>query len=127
MKLILDTQVLVWCDGEPHLISPAAKAAILDPMNEKLFSSASIWELAIKLALGKLKLNQPLPSLVAVQQNNGFDELPVYSRHAAGVESLPPIHKDPFDRLLVAQALVESAVLISCDQVIAKYPVKVLW
>lgn len=67
MKLLLDTQVLVWWDSQPHQVSPAATAAILDPQNEKFFSSASIWELAIKLSLGKLTLNQPLRGLLAAQ------------------------------------------------------------
>lgn len=127
MRLLLDTQVLVWYDSEPHRLSAAATAVIRDPANEVFYSSASIWELAIKSRLGKLAIGRSLPELVRIQATYRIAEVAVNSVHCLEVEALPLIHKDPFDRLLIAQALVESLALVSADQVVAKYPVKVLW
>jgi PIN domain nuclease of toxin-antitoxin system len=96
--------------------------------NTLLLSVASIWEMQIKLQLGKLKLNLPLTELLtSQQQTNHIEVLPITLIHILALENLPNQHKDPFDRLLIAQANVEEAVLVSCDQVFAKYPVNLAW
>lgn len=127
MKLLLDTQVLVWYDSEPHKLSATASAAIRDPTNEVWFSAASIWLLAIKSKLGKLPLPKPLAELVRIQRTYRIAELPVTSSHSLETEALPLIHKDPFDRILLAQAVVESATLVTAGQTIRSYPVATFW
>jgi PIN domain nuclease of toxin-antitoxin system len=90
-------------------------------------SVVSVWEIVIKAHLGKLTLRLPLPDIVARQQANGLRVLPATLAHSLAVEGLPPVHKDPFDRLLVAQAIVEAARLVSADAVFSHYPVQLLW
>src|SRR5438128_11678927 len=105
MNLLLDTHVFLWfCQDEPAL-SGSAKTLIEDAANRKLVSLASCWEIAIKAGLGKLKLGEPSGSyLINALSRTGFDLLPISLAHATGVETLPLHHRDPFDRLLVAQA-----------------------
>lgn len=127
MKLLLDTHVFIWWDSDAQRISPAALAAIHDPANTVLISPVSVWEMAIKLQLGKLKLTLPLYDIVAQQRKNGIEELPVSVSHALAVDQLPTVHKDPFDRLLIAQAKSEGIGIVSADHVFSQYPVRVLW
>jgi PIN domain nuclease of toxin-antitoxin system len=127
MKLLLDTHAFIWWDSDPTQLSAPALAALRDPANEVWLSVASVWEMVIKAQLGKLTLRLPLADVVAQQQTNGVRILPVTLAHTLAVEGLPAIHKDPFDRLLIAQANVESAELVSADQGIRHYPVRVLW
>ena len=128
MKLLLDTHVFIWWDSEPARLSPRALALCQDPQNTLLLSVVSLWEMQIKLQLGKLKLALPLKEIVEGQRRtNNVEILPVTLEHVLGLENLPPYHKDPFDRLLVAQAIVEEAVLVSADPNIAKYPVQIVW
>jgi len=127
MKGVLDTHTFIWGDSDPGKLSAAARTFIADPANEVLLSVVSVWELVIKLQLGKLTLARPLPTILAHQQANGIHVLPVTLSHVLAVETLPTPHKDPFDRLLVAQANVEGAVILSADPIFAHYPVKVLW
>ena len=127
MRLLLDTHVFIWWDSDPGRISPVALAALRDPANTPLVSPVSIWEMSIKLQLRKLKLRLPLRDLVSQQQVNGLGELPITVEHALAVERLPAVHRDPFDRFLIAQALVEGVELISADHVFAQYPVRVTW
>ena len=128
MKLLLDTHVFIWWDSEPARLSPRALALCQDPQNTLLLSVVSLWEMQIKLQLGKLKLALPLREIVDGQRRtNNVEILPVTLEHVLGLENLPPYHKDPFDRLLVAQAIVEEAVLVSADPNIAKYPVQIVW
>lgn len=127
MRFLLDTHILVWWDSEPDRLSPAAMAAVSAADTTVYFSSASIWELAIKLSLKKLTLARPLAELIAVQSQNRLTELAVRSDHALAVETLPVLHKDPFDRLLVAQAIVDDLILVTADSHLAQYPVKTLW
>ena len=101
--------------------------AIRDPANEAWLSVASVWEMVIKAQLGKLTLRVPLAEIVSQQQANGLRILSVTLAHALGVEGLPAIHKDPFDRVLIAQANVEGAELVSANHVVRQYPVRVLW
>jgi PIN domain nuclease of toxin-antitoxin system len=127
MKLLLDTHAFIWWDSDPSQLSARALAAIRDPANEVWLSVASVWEMVIKAQLGKLTLRIPLAEIVRQQQANGLQVLPVALSHTLAVESLPPIHKDPFDRVLIAQANVEGAELVSADHVVRQYPVHVLW
>jgi PIN domain nuclease of toxin-antitoxin system len=126
MKLLLDTHAFIWWDSDPGKLSAKALAALLDPANDVWLSVASVWEMVIKVQLGKLALRLPLGD-VTQQQANGLQVLPVALAHALAVEALPAIHKDPFDRVLVAQANAEGAELVSADPVVRHYPVRVFW
>ncbi len=128
MKLLLDTHTFIWWDSAPQKLSPKALAFCQNPENTWLLSMASIWEIQIKLQLGKLSLNLPLPELIeSQQQTNNIELLPINLIHVLTLDSLPKHHKDPFDRLLISQAIVESAVLVSDDSILANYPVKIEW
>ena len=112
MKLLLDTHVVLWWLDDPLLLSPGAREAIFDPGNEVLVSAVDCWEIAIKRALGKLTAPRDLRGAL---QSCGFTELSISPAHALATETLPMHHRDPFDRLLVAQALLEQASLVSRD------------
>jgi PIN domain nuclease of toxin-antitoxin system len=127
MKLLLDTHTLIWWDSDPTRLSHPALAALRDPANTVWFSVVNVWEMVIKNQLGKLILHLPLTQIVAQQQANGLQVLPVTLAHTLAVEKLPPVHKDPFDRLLAAQANVEGAEFVTADAIFAQYPVRVLW
>ena len=127
MKLLLDTHTFLWWDSEPEKLSQRALELCQNPENMLVLSVASIWEMQIKIQLGKLRIKMPLAELIRQQQENGIEILPVEASHVFAVENLPNHHKDPFDRLLVAQAIVEEAVLISSDPLITQYPVSVAW
>jgi PIN domain nuclease of toxin-antitoxin system len=118
MRLLLDTQVFVWITQDSPRLTKAAKALILDA-SEVYVSAASIWEIAIKARLGKIDAD-PRQMAQAIAAS-GFSELPITVQHAAGVELLSDHHKDPFDRLLLAQALAEPLRLVSADGQLAKY------
>jgi PIN domain nuclease of toxin-antitoxin system len=122
MKLLLDTHTFIWWDSQPDKLSQKALALCQEPTNTLLLSVASIWEMQIKLQLGKLKLNLPLVEVIESQQKtNNVEILPISLIHVLALESLPNHHKDPFDRLLIAQACVEDAFLVSCDPIFAQY------
>ena len=121
MKLLLDTHLLLWAAGEPKKLSPKARRLMTDTGNELMFSAASIWEVAIKRALGRTDFQVDTRLFRRGLLDNGYLELPVFSAHAVAVESLPPVHKDPFDRLLVAQSLVEGIVFLTSDATVARY------
>lgn len=127
MRLLLDTHVFLSWDDEPERLSQAALAALVNPANQIHLSVVSIWEIAIKAQRGKLSLRQPLSAKVAGQQHNGLHVLDVTLPHVLAVESLPSIHKDPFDRLLIAQAGCEAMILVTADSAVARYGVPVLW
>ena len=128
MKLLLDTHTFIWWDSEPQRLSQQVLKMCQDPDNVLLASVASLWEMQIKLQLGKLKLNKPLTELVSGQQAiNNIDILDVKLEHILALAKLPSHHKDPFDRLLIAQADIEEAILVSKDQVFTKYEVRVVW
>lgn len=122
MKLLLDTHVLLWAAGEPARLSASARRLINDAGNEPLFSVASLWEIAIKRGLGRKDFQVDARLLRRGLLDNGYSELPIMSDHVVAVEDLPAIHKDPFDRLLVAQATVEGITLLTLDLVVARYP-----
>ncbi len=121
MKLLLDTHLLLWAAGDPKKLSLKARRLIADTDNELMFSAASIWEVAIKRTLGRVDFQVDSRLLRRGLIDNGYVELPVFSAHAVAVENLPSIHKDPFDRLLVAQSLVEGIVLLTSDARVAQY------
>lgn len=122
MKLLLDTHVLLWAAGEPGKLSEAALADIEDPDSELLFSAASLWEVSIKRGLGRPDFTVDPRLLRRGLLDNGYVELAVTSAHAVAVDGLPPIHKDPFDRILIAQAIVEGVTLLTVDELVMKYP-----
>lgn len=123
MRYLLDTHALLWALGEPGTLAPAAREAIASPANLIHVSIASLWECTIKASIGKLDLP---PDFLDVIAETGYDALPIRLPHLAAYRSLPMHHRDPFDRLLVAQAQAEALTLITRDQEIAKYPVQLL-
>ena len=125
MKLLLDTRILIWGAVEPERLSGAAVALIEDAGNDLIFSAASLWEIAIKTGRGRADFRVDPAIVRRGLIDNGYVELPVTGAHAAAVAGLPPIHKDPFDRMLVAQASVEGMMLVTGDAVVAKYPCSV--
>ena len=128
MKLLLDTHTFIWWDSAPNKLSPKILALCQDQANEMILSVASIWEMQIKLQLGKLQLNLPLKDIItSQQQTNNIRVLEVTLAHVLALEGLPTFHKDPFDRLLIAQANVEDIALVSRDKIFKQYPVKLLW
>lgn len=122
MKLLLDTHLLLWAAGEPEKLPPEAVAAIENPDNELLFSAASLWEVSIKRGLGRADFTVDPRLLRRGLIDNGYIELPIGGEHAVAVDSLPAIHKDPFDRILVAQSIVEGITLLTADDLVAQYP-----
>jgi PIN domain nuclease of toxin-antitoxin system len=122
MKLLLDTQLLLWAaQGVEHLPLDA-QALMNDPENELLFSVASLWEIVIKCGLGREDFKVDPRLLRRGLLDNDYRELPILSEHAVAIDALPPIHKDPFDRMLVAQATVEGITLLTADVQLVKYP-----
>jgi PIN domain nuclease of toxin-antitoxin system len=122
VKFLVDTHLLLWAAAEPGLLSAAARSVLEDPANELLFSAASLWEVALKHGLGRGDFRADPRLLRRGLLDNGYRELPVLSEHAVDIDSLPPIHKDPFDRMLVAQAMAEGITLLTADAVVARYP-----
>ncbi len=128
MNLLLDSHTLLWFLRDDPKLSATAKALILDPVNHKFVSVASCWEIAIKSVRGKLGLTEPSGVLLGRElPRNGFDLLAIELRHATHVELLPEHHKDPFDRLLAAQCLLEGMPLVSVDAQFDPYGVTRLW
>src|SRR5208337_583929 len=121
MKLLLDTHLLLWAAGEPERLSTSAQALINDAGNELLFSAASLWEIAIKRGLGRRDFQADARLLRRGLLDNGYSELPIVSDHVVATDSLPLIHKDPFDRILVAQATVEGVTLLTIDSLVSQY------
>ncbi len=128
MKLLLDTQAFLWLAGTPERLSPRARRAIEAGRNEVFLSAASVWEIAIKTRIGRLQLGRDLEDFVPERMTeNSLLPMPVLMPHAVKVASMPQIHGDPFDRLLVAQAIVEDLHLVTADRELRKYAVKVVW
>ena len=122
MKFLLDTHLLLWTAGDPKRLSAKARKLINEPTSELFFSAASLWEIAIKRGLGRDDFKVDVRLLRRGLLDNGYKELTISSEHAVATDSLPPIHKDPFDRILIAQALVEGITLLTSDAVMAQYP-----
>lgn len=124
MSLLLDTQVVLWLSQDDARIPDSIMARVVDPGADVLLSAIVLWEVAIKSARGKLHVGDDFPARVG---GFGFRPLPVTAEHAWTVRGLPPHHSDPFDRLLVAQAQVERAVIVSADDHLDAYDAQVLW
>ena len=122
MKLLPDTHLLLWASDHPHRLSKLAISLLIDPDNELFFSPLSIWEVSIKGALGRHDFQFDPSTLRRNLLANGYTELPITSEHCIAIQSLPPLHKDPFDRILIAQATVEGITLLTADRKVAKYP-----
>ena len=122
MKLLLDTHLLLWAAGDPQRLPKAARVLIEDTENELLFSAASLWEITIKRGLERQDFQVDARLLRRALLDNGYSELPITSEHAVNIDHLPPTHKDPFDRILVAQATVEGITLLTNDRRLAGYP-----
>ena len=121
MKLLLDTHVLLWAAAGSGL-SPRAARMIDDPQNELFFSAASIWEVAIKSGLGRPDFDLDAGVFRRALLESGYEEMAITGAHASGVTALPDLHRDPFDRILVAQAIVEGIELLTADQAVLAYP-----
>ncbi len=128
MKLLLDTHVLLWAAGQPERLSAGAKRLLNNQKNELIFSAASLWEIAIKRSLGRDDFRVEPRVLRRALLDNGYTELPITSDHAVGVDALPDLHRDPFDRILLAQALAEGVTLVTADAQLARYrgPVRIV-
>ncbi|WP_102944282.1 type II toxin-antitoxin system VapC family toxin [Stenotrophomonas sp. VV52] len=122
MKLLLDTHLLLWAAQGADRLPPDAHALMSQPENELFFSVASLWEIVIKRGLGRDDFKVDPRVLRRSLLDNGYSELAILSEHAVAIDGLPPIHKDPFDRLLVAQATVEGITLLTADAHVAEYP-----
>lgn len=122
MKYLLDTHLLLWAGGQIEQLSSSVKMLLNNPDNELFFSAASIWEVTIKQSLGRedFKVNPRIFRRALL--DNGYIELPITSEHAVEMEQLQLIHKDPFDRILIAQSLVEGIILLTSDSIVAQYP-----
>jgi len=122
MKLLLDTHILLWAAGEPGRLPTAARQLLENPETEPVFSPASLWEIAIKRGLGRDDFQVDPRLLRRGLLDNGYVELPITGEHAVAVDSLPAIHKDPFDRMLIAQATLAGMELVTGDELVGRYP-----
>jgi PIN domain nuclease of toxin-antitoxin system len=122
VKLLLDTHLLLWAAGQPDRLPEAVRVLLDNPDNELLFSVASLWEVAIKRGLGRHDFQVDPRLLRRGLLDNGYSELAITSEHAVAIDLLPQQHKDPFDRILVAQSTVEGITLLTTDPVVARYP-----
>src|SRR5271157_5002095 len=122
MRFLLDTQVALWAYFDQKRLSAQARSVLEDRENRLVFSTAMLWEIAIKRALGKKGFQFDPRVLRRAMLDDGYEELPVLGQHAVEVDTLPPIHRDPFDRILIAQAMVEGIILLTADAMIARYP-----
>lgn len=128
MRILLDTHAFLWWVTDDKRLSVRAKRLIAQGSNEIFFSAASAWEISIKSTLGRIELPDAAERYIPSQlEHNAFQPLPVRIEHALRVTALPSVHRDPFDRLLVAQALVEGLAILSKDRRIASYPARVIW
>ena len=128
MKCLLDTHAFIWLITEDPKLSDPARNCILDGRTTLYLSGASIWEIVIKYNIGKLRLPGHPQTFISKQlATNSIEELPITFKHAFNLQHLPDHHKDPFDRMLVAQAIFEKLSIITIDPIIAQYPVKTIW
>ena len=127
MKCLLDTHTYLWWLARPDRVSREVTAIISDETNEIFVSTATFWELAIKSSIGKITLSKDVHSLATELHEDGLVLLPVQPEHCSTVASLPFHHRDPFDRMLLAQALTEDFTLLSRDKEFGSYPVRVVW
>jgi len=126
-QYLLDTHTAIWFFNGESALSETAKRIILDLSNSKYLSMASAWELAIKIGLGKLDFQGKAAGFIGLAESNGFTILPIKTAHLSALETLPLLHRDPFDRLLAATAITEQMTLISADKNIAQYKTTLIW
>lgn len=122
MKLLLDTHLLLWAASQPEKLARSTRKLLSDADHELMFSAASLWEVAIKSSLGRDDFSVQPRILRRALLDNGYVELPITSQHTVAIDVLPPLHRDPFDRLLVAQATTEGITPLTTDQQVAQYP-----
>lgn len=127
MNLLLDTHAFIWFVSGDNLLSVKAKNAIENPSNQCYISVASLWEIAIKISLKKLKLTKPFNQIMVQIESNGFILLPISFEHTLSVSKLKFHHRDPFDRILASQVLTSDLILITRDEIFEKYKVKTIW
>ena len=128
MNLLFDTHVFIWWADEPAKLSSAAIAVLEDEDNRLFLSDASIWEMQIKVQLGKIKLKLSLPDLIESQKrDNNVEILHITTEHILALDKLPFHHKDPFDRLIIAQSIVDDFTIVTLDSEFPAYPAKLLW
>jgi PIN domain nuclease of toxin-antitoxin system len=128
LKLLLDTCTFLWVAGQPDALSAQARTLFQDPENEVFLSAASAWEIAIKQTIGRLVLPEPADRLIPrLRKQHGVDALPIDEESTLHLSRLPPLHRDPFDRILVCQAIIHGMTLITPDDMIARYPARILW
>ena len=128
MRYILDTHAFIWWDSTPNKIASTALSICQSPDNILLFSAASVWEMQIKIQLGKLELPGPLMDIIDNQiRTNQIELLPIELSHIYSLAGLPMHHRDPFDRMLIAQAVYEKIPIISVDKIMTQYPITVIW
>jgi PIN domain nuclease of toxin-antitoxin system len=128
VKLLLDTHVFIWWFNEPEKLSKKVLAACEDNKNELTLSVASIWEMQIKMQLGKLRLTHSIKDLISIHRATyDLQILPIFLNHVLELDNLPVHHRDPFDRILIAQANAENQVIVTKDQIFEEYPVQLLW
>jgi PIN domain nuclease of toxin-antitoxin system len=125
LRLLLDTHLLLWAAGQPDHLSAEARNLLQDSRHDLVFSAASVWEITIKRGLGRADFRVEPRVLRRGLRDHGYSELPITADHALAVDMLPPIHKDPFDRILVAQAMIEGITLLTADPIVASYPAPV--
>ncbi len=128
MDLLVDTYALIWMSSQPQRLSPTARALLQDETNAVAASMASFWEMAIKISVGKLDLGADwMHELQNFMRDNAVSILPLRPEHCTTLASLPFVHRDPFDRMLIAQALSEKLILISKDGSLSGYEVEIVW
>ena len=122
MNFLLDTHVLLWAAGQPEKLSRKTRSLLSDPSHSLLFSSVSLWEIVIKQTIGREDFDVDPRLLRRGLIDNGYNEIAITSTHALAVKDLPPLHRDPFDRMLLAQSRVEGLVLLTADAAVLRYP-----
>jgi PIN domain nuclease of toxin-antitoxin system len=128
LRVLLDTHAFLWWITDDPRLSERARGVIRSGRNELFLSAASGWEIAIKAGLGRIRLPEPMGSFLVDQMvRNGIEALPVSMRHALHVHTLPPLHRDPFDRMLVAQAQLEDLEILTADPAFSQYAVRAIW
>ncbi|HTL90549.1 MAG TPA: type II toxin-antitoxin system VapC family toxin [Leptolyngbya sp.] len=128
MRLVLDTHVFIWLNEAPKKISQQMITMLSSPENDLFLSLVSLWEMQIKIQLGKLQLQDPLPDILATQQSeNNLQILPIHLDHIWALAELPNHHRDPFDRLLIAQLIATQVPIVSADAIFDRYPIQQLW
>jgi PIN domain nuclease of toxin-antitoxin system len=128
MRLLIDTCTFLWMASDPDRLSPRARTLVVDTSNDVFLSSVSAWEIAVKYGLGHLQMREPPDRFVPVQREaHGVDALPLDEESVLQVLRLPALHRDPFDRMLVCQAIVHGLAILTPDPLVSQYPARVIW